>query len=641
VTRVAVRPLALDPRLGGQPVLSGFFPLGSLVAYAKAYRGGELRSHFDFDKVTPLDVRGIRPLLERSEPERPAVYLFSSYVWNHESNVQVATRLRRAHPKAILVLGGPHVPRDEALGREFLDAHPMFDVVARAEGEVTLAELLHAIAREGAEGLRAGTDRLVTDALRGVSGISFRAEDGAVVRTPDRPRQKELSEFPSPYTTGEFDHWVDRLGYMPVETNRGCPYGCSFCDWGAATLSKVHLMSLERVFEEVEFAARHRVQLLGFCDANFGILPRDLDIARHCVAMRERYGFPKEIGYTNAKVARPWLLEIYKILRDADLIRFAQISMQTTDETVLENVARANIQLEQYEKMITFFHQERMPVASDMMIGLPGQNLGTVRTDLQFFFDRRVLPCFFSTFVMPNAPMGKADYQRRFGISVGKEGLIESAASFTTDEYWRMFELCLVYKLFVQASVLKYLLYFMQVERGVPAVGFLQAWLEETASDAGGLATSRRVRRALLDRDRSGSTQDFLLLHWQDEQGSVLFDDLEAFHGEALSIYARRFGAAVDGSDLDAILAAQAAVMPRWGRGYPLRVELAHDVVGYFRALATLPNVTQLGVGWNRLADYAPGALTCSPGVQGATYGFVDEGFTSGKTLELASELAF
>ena len=79
-------------------------------------------------------------------------------------------------------------------------------------------------------------------------------------------------------------------------------------------------MSMERVLGEIEFAARHRVKLIGFCDANFGILPRDVDIARYIVQMKEQYGYPQEIGYTNAKTASPRLTEIIKLLSDGGLI---------------------------------------------------------------------------------------------------------------------------------------------------------------------------------------------------------------------------------------------------------------------------------------------------------------------------------
>lgn len=48
--------------------------------------------------------------------------------------------------------------------------------------------------------------------------------------------------FPSPYLTGEFDE-IDpaRWRSATIETNRGCPYGCTYCDWGSATLSRIRV----------------------------------------------------------------------------------------------------------------------------------------------------------------------------------------------------------------------------------------------------------------------------------------------------------------------------------------------------------------------------------------------------------------
>src|SRR5262249_47447890 len=155
--------------------------------------------------------------------------------------------------------------------------------------------------------------------------------------------------------------------------------------------------SMERVLGELEYAAKHKIGGFGFCDANFGILPRDVEITRFCIELKEKYGFPTTVGYTNAKVATPRLTEILKMLWDARLTAVAQISMQTTDQGVLDNVKRTNIKTAEYEKIIAFMQSENMPTQSDMMIGLPGQTFRTVKDDIQFFFDRKVLAFTFAT----------------------------------------------------------------------------------------------------------------------------------------------------------------------------------------------------------------------------------------------------
>jgi tRNA A37 methylthiotransferase MiaB len=590
-----------------------------------------LHEHFAFGRVTPT-MRCEMPQVLQALPPEPGVVLLSSYVWNHDVNMEFAREVKRQAPGSLVVVGGPHVPRGADALAQFFARHPAVDVAARHEGEQPLAELLETIARAGVDA--GGLHRV--DFSR-VAGLTFR-RDGGLVRTPDRARTTDLAAYPSPYTTGEFAHWIDDRAYAPLESNRGCPYGCTFCDWGAATLSKVARMSMERVLGEIDYAAAHRVHTIGFCDANFGILPRDLDLVRHIVAVKDRCGYPKEVGYANAKTAHPRLGEIIKTLREAGLTAAAQISMQTTDEDVLRNVERANIRTSEYRKMIAFFHQEDIPAVSDMMVGLPGQTVATCQADLQFAFDHKVLAVVFATSVMPNAPMADAAYQERYRIVVGADGMVESTYSFTREEYAHMFELCLAYKLFVKLGLLKYLLYWVQIEHGLPAMAFVARWLAVTGAAPGRYPLSTRVRRDLLGRDYQGGAKDWLVLVWDDAQAAFLFDDLEAFQREILDFIAHEHGIRLAGSDADAVLAANRAVLPQKRQAAPARVGLAHDVVGYFAELRRLPSVLEVPAGHARLRARPPGAVTLAPQAACTSYRHFDVGLTFG-TLERASDL--
>ena len=87
-------------------------------------------------------------------------------------------------------------------------------------------------------------------------------------------------DIPSPYLAGYFDEIVDEMreqGLEPYalwETNRGCPYSCTFCDWGSATMTKVRKFSLERAKAEAKWFSDKKIKAVYNCDANFGIFPR-------------------------------------------------------------------------------------------------------------------------------------------------------------------------------------------------------------------------------------------------------------------------------------------------------------------------------------------------------------------------------
>jgi radical SAM superfamily enzyme YgiQ (UPF0313 family) len=125
----------------------------------------------------------------------------------------MARLVKSSIPGVTVVAGGPHVQRAEDYLRD-----EAVDVVVLGEGEETLAALLDAPSRED---------------WRTVDGCAF-LEAGRVVRTRPRSRATDLDRFPSaldvvPLRDGEGRPLYTQASY---ETTRGCPYRCSFCEWG-------------------------------------------------------------------------------------------------------------------------------------------------------------------------------------------------------------------------------------------------------------------------------------------------------------------------------------------------------------------------------------------------------------------------
>jgi hypothetical protein len=201
-----------------------------------------------------------------------------------------------------------------------------------------------------------------------------------------------------------------------------------------------------------------------------------------------------------------------------------------------------------------------------------------------------------------------------------------------------MFELCLAYKLFVKLALLKYVLYYVQVEHGVPAMEFVRRWLAVTAAYPERYPISTRIRRELIGRDYTGGRKDWLVLAWNDAQARFLFDDLEAFQREMVAFFAREHGIRLVGTDADAVLAANRAVLPQKGRTLPARLPLAHDVAGYFADLRRLPSLDALPADHVPLAHRGPGAIELASQPGAAGYDYVDVGLTLG-ALELQSNL--
>src|SRR5947209_2679156 len=81
--------------------------------------------------------------------------------------------------------------------------------------------------------------------LLALSSLSVRDADGQTRRNPLGAQLPREIPVASPWLTGLLDPSMElarKHGYRvvaPWETNRGCPYSCTFCDWGSNTLSKL------------------------------------------------------------------------------------------------------------------------------------------------------------------------------------------------------------------------------------------------------------------------------------------------------------------------------------------------------------------------------------------------------------------
>ena len=225
-----------------------------------------------------------------------------------------------AYEHALIVFGGPHVPDHP---EQFLRENPFVEDV-HGEGEQTFMEIV---------------ERYPQRNWGDVPGVSFLDAAGRCVTVPRRPRIQDLSTVPSPFLEGVF---VPLMAAYPQitwrsvwETNRGCPFQCTFCDWGSATAARLNQFDLGRIFDEAEWIAANGIDYLFIADANFGILPRDIEIADAIVAAAGRHGAPRQVLVQQTKNATERAYLTMKKLADAGLATELNISIQTTTPEVL------------------------------------------------------------------------------------------------------------------------------------------------------------------------------------------------------------------------------------------------------------------------------------------------------------------
>ena len=217
-----------------------YSPIGVGILVALARTSGLRVDTLDFQRlVLQREVpwpQNFFPAAEEMIASRPAlVYGFSVMNVGLPWAVRLAAVVRKLHPSALIVFGGPHAT---LLGHELLRDFPEIDVVAVREGERIIVPLLEAARQGGSE------------ALTRVPNLLLR-QQSTIVSTEFAPFVDSLDDVP----LIDYDPELLRaIGILSVEAGRGCPYHCSFCSSHSIWTRKPRFKSAARLVTE---AARY------------------------------------------------------------------------------------------------------------------------------------------------------------------------------------------------------------------------------------------------------------------------------------------------------------------------------------------------------------------------------------------------
>ncbi len=370
------------------------YAIGCIQAYCM--QDEEIAAHYSFGDIVFLrdDIDSVVARFDL-----PYMVMFSCSVWNTEFNKALARAVKQAFPDCYITFGGHNVSSDLS----YLQQNPCVDFVIHNGGEEPTAGLLkHLIA-----GLP----------LDDVPNLSFRQPDGAAVTTPILPQNG--SDYPSPYLTGVFDNLLseDIEFSVILETNRGCPNSCTFCDWGQLK-SKVRLFPLERVFAEIDWIVRHRIEYVYCADANFCLFSRDEQIVDYIIQCNREFGYPKIFHVNFTKNRTEFVFDISSRMVRSGLAKAQTVAFQSMSPAVLENIGRKNMSPGHFRSLMRRFNENRIATYSELILGLPGETYESFCEGMCSLieygqhFAVYVYPCE----IFPNSEIAQKSYRRRFGI---------------------------------------------------------------------------------------------------------------------------------------------------------------------------------------------------------------------------------
>lgn len=389
-----------------------YLPLVSGLLRSFAETRETIQDNFSFQ---PFQFKVEPPEAILDQYDNPAIAAFSVSMWNEQLNLRIAEAVKAKWPDCLIVFGGAQVPHKPI---DYFKLHPFIDVAVRGEGEESFADILE----------RSLTGRN----FDGIPGVSWRdRQNGDCVYNPeDRPFNRDLDFYPSPYLSGVFDELMASHPDMDfqsiIETNRGCPFLCTFCYWGKGGLSrKYRYHGLDRVKAELEWSARRGIKYVFNADSNFGMHKRDMEIAETIVELKKKYGFPEKFRTCYGKNTDQRIFEIGALFHQHDIEKGITLSRQSLNAMTLKNIKRDNIKLEVYTNLQKSFNDREVPVYCEMILGLPGETYDTwidgIETLLQTGLKNQIF--IYHCQVFNNTELANPEYREKFGLKTRKIAL--------------------------------------------------------------------------------------------------------------------------------------------------------------------------------------------------------------------------
>lgn len=527
------------------------YAIGSLAAYA--WHDEIIKKNYELKDLfflrTPVD-----EVVEKLDD--PFLCAFSTYVWNIEYNLEMAKKIREKFPKCKIVFGG-HQISPQGVKESFETNGKLTtysDYFIYDEGEVAFRNLLLAM--------------LEDENFETVDNISF-TKNGEHIFT--RRSVVKETDFPSPYTEGIFDKIVNSMPEYKfsavIETNRGCPYHCAYCDWGyhAEKLrggGGMRVFPIDRVKSEINWCVEHEIEYVYCADSNYGLFNRDEEIVDYAIQQNKKFGYPHKWRATFAKNTTEKVFRINQKINDQGMSKGATLSFQSLNPNTLNIIGRKNIKLDFFTKLLNQYVESHIPTYTEIIMGLPGETYETFCEGIS-----TLLKCgqhksmnIYACELLPNSPMGQIDFIDKYKIKTIRtpiqrnytapnntdiqeyDRFIVENSSLPFEKWKQCYLFAYVIQCFHSIGLTRYISMYLYYSKNLEYDIFYREmikYLTNNPETVGGKAILRVQK--IVDKAVSDDSVGFQYLdekfgnvYWPLEEGSYLeiLSDLEKFYNE-------------------------------------------------------------------------------------------------------------
>src|SRR5215207_9611010 len=248
----------------GSVRVMGFPPIGIMSLSAVVRAAGHECVMFDqANPETPDEA-----IVEAIRQQRPALVGLSFLsTTSYPYAKLLARRIRAADQEVRLAFGGVFATLNAGLVKVQC---PEVDFVCRGDGEQLILDLLEHLAEPEA-----------------VAGLTW-MKDGRVVQNAGRPMERHLDQWPFPDREGLKLDFIESMPldvpavlsmerFTTMQTSRGCPWPCVFCDIPMFNEGKWRARSPQHVVDELKHLERQGYGSVYFVDDHFLLQPKRIE----------------------------------------------------------------------------------------------------------------------------------------------------------------------------------------------------------------------------------------------------------------------------------------------------------------------------------------------------------------------------
>lgn len=578
---------------------------GLLTSYAKSIP--QIREGYD----VMIEILRQDPEVTVCSYQQPDVLAFSVYSWNFRQSTEVARLGKLSSPGSLTVFGGPMIPNDSDDLKAFFNRYPFIDIVVHGMGEWVFSEILLA--------------RLRGEGFGSIAGISYRNGSG-FISTGEPLYLRNLDELPSPFLDGTFDELIsrykDRITGVLWETNRGCPYNCVFCVQGNSAFSKIIKFSQDRLSKELEWISERKISYLFGTDANFGILPRDIEITKKIAGLHRQNGYPEVFFINWLKNSSKKMLEIIEILQEVNVQTRLTLSMQSFNERTLTAIKRKNMTTSTFQKLREEAAKKGITTYTELILGLPNDTYESVISNLARCMDR-YLTHFFVVYLcrlLDGTEMAQYEYRDKYklqtrscrvgfgrqeGYDIGveeKEEIIVATSTLPVKDWSKAF-------IFIYAALVLYnfrlaffILNYLKRELAFNIINFMEYIIQEPWKDDSYAVIKKAIgiidngRQSILDSKTNLVSLDFtghMLFECQEAALFILLREIDSFYKELRMLVDKYLDSkkiAFDAKILSEVFRYQRYCIPTWRGPNHYNASFEFNIPQYFQALCVDDN---------------------------------------------------